>query len=157
MNLPYFVSAFIALMLAPRVSRWLGKKAGGMTIMGLAIALAEAWSLAAPRRWADVPVLERPRWTRRLDAARLSEVGAVLADEAVVIHGIVLMASRIVTVGWRRRDLAVVAERPFLLESVAGMPRYRRVSHDGLAVLVPAAHAVAITDLLDQHAASAST
>ena len=40
MNLPYFVSAFIALMLAPRVSRWLGKKAGGMTIMGLAIALA---------------------------------------------------------------------------------------------------------------------
>ena len=40
MNLPYFFSAFIALMLAPRVSRWLGKKKGGMTILGLAFAMA---------------------------------------------------------------------------------------------------------------------
>ncbi len=40
MNIPYFFSAFIALMLAPRVSRWLGKKKGGMTILGLAFAMA---------------------------------------------------------------------------------------------------------------------
>ncbi|MBT5441225.1 MAG: sugar transporter [Gammaproteobacteria bacterium] len=40
MNLPYFFSAFIALMLAPRVSRWLGKKKGGMTVLGLAFAMA---------------------------------------------------------------------------------------------------------------------
>ena len=40
MNLPYFFSAFIALMLAPRVSRWLGKKKGGMTILGLAFGMA---------------------------------------------------------------------------------------------------------------------
>ncbi len=40
LNLPYFFSAFIALMLAPRISRWLGKKRGGMTILGLAFALA---------------------------------------------------------------------------------------------------------------------
>ena len=40
MNLPYFFSAFIALMLAPKVSRWLGKKKGGMTILGLAFAMA---------------------------------------------------------------------------------------------------------------------
>ena len=40
MNLPYFFSAFIALMLAPTVSRWLGKKKGGMTVLGLAFAMA---------------------------------------------------------------------------------------------------------------------
>ena len=40
MNLPYFFSAFIALMLAPRVSRWLGKKKGGMPVLGLAFAMA---------------------------------------------------------------------------------------------------------------------
>lgn len=40
MNLPYFFSAFIALLLAPRVSRWLGKKKGGMTVLGLAFAMA---------------------------------------------------------------------------------------------------------------------
>ena len=40
MNLPYFLSAFFALMLAPRVSRWLGKKKGGMTILGLAFGMA---------------------------------------------------------------------------------------------------------------------
>jgi len=40
LNLPYFFSAFIALMLAPKVSRWLGKKRGGMTILALAFCLA---------------------------------------------------------------------------------------------------------------------
>ena len=40
MNIPYFFSAFIALMLAPKVSRWLGKKKGGMTVLGLAFAMA---------------------------------------------------------------------------------------------------------------------
>ena len=40
MNIPYFFSAFIALMLPPRVSRWLGKKKGGMTVLGLAFAMA---------------------------------------------------------------------------------------------------------------------
>ena len=40
MNLPYFFSAFIALMLAPKVSRWLGKKKGGMTVLGIAFAMA---------------------------------------------------------------------------------------------------------------------
>ena len=40
MNIPYFFSAFIALLLAPKVSRWLGKKKGGMTILGLAFAMA---------------------------------------------------------------------------------------------------------------------
>ena len=40
MNLPYFFSAFIALLLAPTVSRWLGKKKGGMTVLGLAFAMA---------------------------------------------------------------------------------------------------------------------
>ena len=40
MNLPYFFSAFIALMLAPKVSRWLGKKKGGMTVLGTAFAMA---------------------------------------------------------------------------------------------------------------------
>ncbi len=40
MNIPYFFSAFIALMLAPWVSRWLGKKKGGMTVLGLAFAMA---------------------------------------------------------------------------------------------------------------------
>ncbi len=40
MNLPYFFSAFIALLLAPMVSRWLGKKKGGMTVLGLAFAMA---------------------------------------------------------------------------------------------------------------------
>lgn len=40
MNLPYFFSAFVALMLAPRVSRLLGKKVGGMTILGVAFAMA---------------------------------------------------------------------------------------------------------------------
>ncbi len=40
MNLPYFFSAFIALMLAPKVSRLLGKKVGGMTILGVAFAMA---------------------------------------------------------------------------------------------------------------------
>ncbi|MBT4161151.1 MAG: sugar transporter, partial [Gammaproteobacteria bacterium] len=39
-NLPYFLSAFAALMIAPRVSRLLGKKKGGMTIFGIAFALA---------------------------------------------------------------------------------------------------------------------
>lgn len=42
MNLPYFFSAFVALMLAPRISRLFGKKMGGMTILGLAVALAPA-------------------------------------------------------------------------------------------------------------------
>ncbi len=40
MNLPYFLSAFIALFLAPMVSRKLGKKIGAMIIMGSAFALA---------------------------------------------------------------------------------------------------------------------
>ena len=40
LNLPYFFSAFIALLLAPRVSRLMGKKAGGITILALAFALA---------------------------------------------------------------------------------------------------------------------
>ena len=40
MNLPYFFSAFIALMIAPRLSRRFGKKAGGMTIMAIAFAMA---------------------------------------------------------------------------------------------------------------------
>ena len=40
MNLPYFFSAFAALMIAPLVSRWLGKKAGGMTVFGIAFAMA---------------------------------------------------------------------------------------------------------------------
>jgi glycoside/pentoside/hexuronide:cation symporter, GPH family len=40
MNLPYFFSAFVALMLAPKVSRWLGKKKGGMTVLGTAFAMA---------------------------------------------------------------------------------------------------------------------
>jgi glycoside/pentoside/hexuronide:cation symporter, GPH family len=40
MNIPYFFSAFVALMLAPRASRWLGKKKGGMIILGLAFAMA---------------------------------------------------------------------------------------------------------------------
>lgn len=40
LNLPYFFSAFIALMLAPKVSRWMGKKKGGMTILGAAFCLA---------------------------------------------------------------------------------------------------------------------
>ncbi len=40
LNLPYFFSAFVALMLAPRVSRWFGKKRGGMTILSAAFILA---------------------------------------------------------------------------------------------------------------------
>jgi GPH family glycoside/pentoside/hexuronide:cation symporter len=40
MNLPYFLSAFIALFLAPLVSRVMGKKLGGITIMGVAFAMA---------------------------------------------------------------------------------------------------------------------
>lgn len=40
MNLPYFLSAFIALFLAPLVSRVMGKKLGGITIMGTAFAMA---------------------------------------------------------------------------------------------------------------------
>ncbi|MGK0474347.1 MAG: GPH family glycoside/pentoside/hexuronide:cation symporter [Candidatus Azotimanducaceae bacterium] len=40
MNLPYFLSAFLALMIAPRISRWLGKKHGAMIITGLAFGLA---------------------------------------------------------------------------------------------------------------------
>lgn len=40
MNLPYFGSAFIALICAPVISRRLGKKIGGMTILGLAFAMA---------------------------------------------------------------------------------------------------------------------
>ncbi len=40
LNIPYFFSAFIALMLAPKVSRWLGKKTGGMTILAAAFTLA---------------------------------------------------------------------------------------------------------------------
>ena len=40
LNLPYFFSAFIALMLAPKVSRWLGKKQGGMSVLIAAFSLA---------------------------------------------------------------------------------------------------------------------
>ena len=40
MNLPYYLSALIALFIAPRISKWLGKKKGAMTITGLAFALA---------------------------------------------------------------------------------------------------------------------
>ncbi len=40
MNLPYFLSAFIALMLAPFVSRHLGKKVGGMLVLGTAFGMA---------------------------------------------------------------------------------------------------------------------
>ena len=40
MNLPYFLSAFVALMLAPLVSRRFGKKVGGMAVMGTAFAMA---------------------------------------------------------------------------------------------------------------------
>ena len=40
MNLPYFFSALFALSIAPRVSRWLGKKVGGMAILGMAFTLA---------------------------------------------------------------------------------------------------------------------
>lgn len=40
MNLPYYISALVALMLAPMVSRWLGKKLGGITVMGVAFAMA---------------------------------------------------------------------------------------------------------------------
>ena len=40
MNIPYFFSAFVALMLAPRASRWLGKKKGGMIILALAFGMA---------------------------------------------------------------------------------------------------------------------
>lgn len=39
-NIPYFLSALIALFLAPRVSRWLGKKKGGMIILGTAFGFA---------------------------------------------------------------------------------------------------------------------
>lgn len=40
MNLPYFLSAFFALMLAPWVSRKLGKKVGGITVLATAFAMA---------------------------------------------------------------------------------------------------------------------
>ena len=40
MNLPYFLSALVALLIAPRVSRWLGKKAGGMTVFAVAFTMA---------------------------------------------------------------------------------------------------------------------
>lgn len=40
LNLPYFLSALVALMLAPRVSRLLGKKRGGMIVLGVAVAMA---------------------------------------------------------------------------------------------------------------------
>ena len=40
MNLPYFFSAFLALMLAPLVSRKMGKKAGGIAVMITAFAMA---------------------------------------------------------------------------------------------------------------------
>ena len=40
MNLPYFLSALLALFFAPAVSRSLGKKTGAMLVFGLAIALA---------------------------------------------------------------------------------------------------------------------
>ena len=40
MNLPYFFSALVALIFAPKVSRWLGKKVGGMTVFGIAFAMA---------------------------------------------------------------------------------------------------------------------
>lgn len=40
MNLPYFLSALAALMLAPMVSRKFGKKAGGMGVFGVAVILA---------------------------------------------------------------------------------------------------------------------
>jgi len=40
MNLPYFLSAFLALMSAPSISRRLGKKHGAMVITGVAFAMA---------------------------------------------------------------------------------------------------------------------
>ncbi|MEK9823152.1 MAG: MFS transporter [Gammaproteobacteria bacterium] len=40
MNLPYFFSAFLALFIAPTVSRIMGKKRGGMTVFGVAFAMA---------------------------------------------------------------------------------------------------------------------
>ena len=40
LNLPYFFSAFIALMLAPKVSRLFGKKQGGMSVLIAAFSLA---------------------------------------------------------------------------------------------------------------------
>ena len=40
LNLPYFLSALLALKLAPAVSKRLGKKVGGMTVLGLSFAFA---------------------------------------------------------------------------------------------------------------------
>ena len=40
LNLPLFVSAFAALLMAPRLSRWLGKKRGGMLVLAAAFAMA---------------------------------------------------------------------------------------------------------------------
>jgi len=40
MNLPYFFSAFLALFIAPTISRIMGKKRGGMTVFGVAFAMA---------------------------------------------------------------------------------------------------------------------
>jgi len=40
MNLPYFLSALLALFFAPAVSRILGKKTGAILVFGLAVALA---------------------------------------------------------------------------------------------------------------------
>ncbi len=40
MNLPYFFSAFLALFLAPKVSRLIGKKLGGILIMATAFGMA---------------------------------------------------------------------------------------------------------------------
>jgi Na+/melibiose symporter-like transporter len=40
MNLPYFFSAFLALMIVPGIFRWLGKKRGAMIITGLAFGFA---------------------------------------------------------------------------------------------------------------------
>jgi glycoside/pentoside/hexuronide:cation symporter, GPH family len=40
MNLPYFLSAFLALLIAPWVSRRIGKKHGAMLVAGLAFTMA---------------------------------------------------------------------------------------------------------------------
>ncbi len=39
-NIPYFGSAFLALLLAPRFSRWLGKKHAGILIMATAVLMS---------------------------------------------------------------------------------------------------------------------
>lgn len=40
LNLPLFFSAFAALLIAPRLSRWLGKKRGGLLVLAAAFAMA---------------------------------------------------------------------------------------------------------------------